>query len=81
MTPDEMIAIIRAGDSGQILQTKVRVDAWCKNLGVRFDGSTCDWTDMLTIQKAAFNFPCYDYRVKPEPPKPRVPRRRLHSRP
>lgn len=61
MTPNEMIAVILAHRDGVAVQWKFHTPV----LGVG-----ADWTD-LGCSEHPFNFSITDYRIKPEPPKPR----------
>jgi len=57
MTHDEMIAVIQAHRDGKTIQFRDR-------------DSQGKWDDLHPVCFSA-NFGTYDYRVKPEPPKPR----------
>ena len=55
MAADEIIAVVQAHKEGKQIECRPRA------------GQQDDWTKADPI----WNFPFYDYRVKPEPPKPR----------
>lgn len=55
MTHDEMIAVIQAHKAGKAIEVRDR--GWPI---AHWGASDPNW-----------NFLCYDYRIKPEPPKPR----------
>lgn len=61
MTHDEMIAVIQAAKEGKELQSKFRLMR---------GGEPNEWRE-LHRRSEHFDFADYDYRVNPEPPKPR----------
>lgn len=85
MTHDQMIAVIQAHKEGKHVQCKLnpsgivnqelieRADALLKERLAALGAAThvkpaYDWSDKTCD---LFDFVSYDYRVKPEPPKPR----------
>lgn len=60
-TTSEMIEVIQAHKDGRNVQWKFHTPVL---------GAGQDWTD-LVVAEHPFNFSITDYRVKPEPPKPR----------
>lgn len=61
MNHDEMIAVIQAHKEGKTLQFQIRRD----NPNIREA-----WIDLF-IDSISWNFERFEYRIKPEPPKPR----------
>lgn len=61
MTHDDMIAVIAADRDGKVLQARRR------------DGTSYSWEDCITGDplRIFLNFQEWNYRIKPEPPKPR----------
>jgi hypothetical protein len=69
MSIDEMIAVLQAHKDGEAVECRIT------SAGQRFSYYDCgghfEWSKPCGTPPT-FNFGYYDYRVKPEPPKPRT---------